>query len=164
MLTRANPTWNVDARTVRAKHDFSRSSSKKNMLIYNVQLASWITWYCRQKPKKALLAYRFTCYQGKFTLFSNCTVCVRPCVLSKSNLLAVSFETTSEIAATFTCDLGGFAPVSKLLGWGCVYASNLRKTWTKSLKNLFNFVAWVSAYFYIFFKCKYYLTTHLIKK
>lgn len=80
------------------------------------------------KPKKALLAYRFTCYQGKFTLFSHCTVCVRPCVLSKSNLLAVSFETTSEIAGTFTCDLGGFAPVSKLLGWDCVYASNLRKT------------------------------------
>ena len=50
------------------------------------------------KLRKALLAYRFTCYQGKFTLFSNCTVGVRPCVLSKSNLLAVSFETTSEIA------------------------------------------------------------------
>ena len=132
---------------------FSDLPAKKNMLIYSVQLASWITsLILSTKPKKALLPYRFTCHQGKFTLFSNCTVCVRPCVLSKSNLLAVSFETTSEIAGTFTCDLGGFAPVSKLLGWDCVYASNLRKTWTKSLKNLFNFVAWASAYFYIFFQ------------
>lgn len=38
-LTRANPKWNVDARTARAKYDVSRASSKKNMLIYNVQPA-----------------------------------------------------------------------------------------------------------------------------
>lgn len=56
--------------------------------------------------------------------FTNCIVGVRPCVLSKCNLLAVPFEITREIARTFTCDLGRFAPVSKMLssvGMVCIF-------------------------------------------
>lgn len=67
-LTRANPKWNVDARTARAKYDVSRASSKKKYANLQCSTGSLNIMTLSAKPRKALLVFHLFCNRQKLLI------------------------------------------------------------------------------------------------